>query len=90
MIDKGSFVILTHQLFIPTPEYPVWPSEFQCVGTVEHITGDGRVMIKWANGMRRELMVRHLTEIKDKNDPRLKLNPNIEFLKKFSKQKRRS
>lgn len=84
MLKKGSTVILTHKLFIATPEYPVWPSRYQCVGTVAYTREDGRIGVKWSNGRKNEFSYHHLTEVDSVDDAsvKFKIDPNQAFIQR--------
>lgn len=76
-------VILVYK-YIPGPSYPVWGSEYECVGTiVELTTKNRRVRVEWDNGNRYEYPAVALdrvdsTVLDHRGKPAV-LNPNKAF-----------
>ena len=75
---NGDRVILVGKELIPTKDWPVWGSEYSCVGTINGI-GNGYSYIYWDNGRKRTIddsYLRHFTGREEDS-----LSPNVAFLK---------
>ena len=73
----GDRVILTGKGIIPMRGWPVWGSEYECVGTITGTIGDITVIIKWDDGLSmsiNSIFLSHFTGGIKETDP------NIAFL----------
>lgn len=91
MIKKGDRVILSAPHYIPTPEYPVWGSEHECVGTVRAASKSGSydrytIYVDWDNGKRNHFVSSNISLAGNRC---AKLNPNSIFKAKNESSRRR-
>ena len=76
--EKGDRVILTGKHLLPGPEWPVWGSEYECVGVVTDVDRY-LAWIRWDNNITKVIQttsLSHFTGGKAKS-----LSPNLAFLK---------
>jgi hypothetical protein len=76
--NVGDRVILTGLHLIPALDWPVWGSEYGCVGTVVDVD-KGLTWVTWNTGGTRMILSKNLTFYTGQKEP--PVSPNLAFLK---------
>ena len=70
-------VILTDKGLIPFPDWPVWGSEYECVGTIIE-TRHGFIHVLWDNGYSKITLPKSLSHFNGREENTL--SPNVAFM----------
>lgn len=76
--EVGNRVILTGKGLLPFPDWPVWDSEFSCVGTITRIQTGRYPQVLWDNGHSKILSSNSISHFTGREENFL--SPNISFM----------